>query len=208
MGRLRVIAAPFVAGAPAGARVRTRLRVSPQDAAVLWAAGSHLGSLAGGDLAARCAEGRLDAGGRAVSRRERKRALTPGSSSRWAGAITRASDDQWQLAARNLHAQQASLRARAGRIEARAAVPAGGKNGRVPGYPTPAERHAKAIRLKTLNGRLARTERRLDNGAVSVVRGGKNLLRKRNNLAAAGLTEDQWRQQWEAARLFLTAGAP
>ena len=53
MGRLRVIAAPFVAGAPAGARVRTRLRVSPQDAAVLWAAGSHLGSLAGGDLAAR-----------------------------------------------------------------------------------------------------------------------------------------------------------
>ena len=198
MGRLRVIAAPFVAGAPAGARVRTRLRVSPQDAAVLWAAGSHLGSLAGGDLAARCAEGRLDAGGRAVSRRERKRALTTGSSSRWAGAITRASDDQWQLAARNLHAQQASLRARAGRIEARAAVPAGGNNGRVPGYPTPAERHAKAIRLKTLNGRLARTERRLDNGAVSV-------LRKRNNLAAAGLTEDQWRQQWEAARLFLTA---
>jgi hypothetical protein len=30
-------------------------------------------------------------------------------------------------------------------------------------------------------------------------------LRKRNNLTAAGLTGDQWRQQWEAARLFLTA---
>ncbi len=57
MGGLREIAAPFVAGAPAGARVRTRLRVSPQDAAVLRAAGSHLGSLAGRDLAARCAEG-------------------------------------------------------------------------------------------------------------------------------------------------------
>jgi IS605 OrfB family transposase len=37
------------------------------------------------------------------------------------------------------------------------------------------------------------------------VRGGKNLLRKRQNLTAAGLTEDQWRQQWESARLFLTA---
>jgi hypothetical protein len=205
VGRLREIAAPFVAGAPAGTRVRTRLRVSPQDAVVLRAVGSHLGSLAGRDLAARCAEGRLDAEGRAVSRRERKRALTAGSSSRWAGAITRTSEDQWQLAARNLDAEQASLRARARRIEARAAVAAGGKNGRVPGYPTPAERHAKTIRLQALKGRLARTQRRLASGRVSVTRGGRALLRKRLNLAAAGLTEDQWRQQWQAARLFLTA---
>jgi hypothetical protein len=115
--------------------VRTRLRVSPEEAGVLRAVGSHLGSLAGRDLAARCAEDRLDAKGRAASRRERKRALTAGSSSRWAGAITRAGEDQWQLADRNLHAEGASLRARAGRIEARAAVPAGGKNGRVRGYP-------------------------------------------------------------------------
>jgi hypothetical protein len=75
MGKqLREIAEPFVAAAPAGARVRTRLRVSAQDEVVLWAAGRHLGSLAGRDLAARCAEGRLDAKGRAESRRERKRA--------------------------------------------------------------------------------------------------------------------------------------
>ena len=40
---------------------------------------------------------------------------------------------------------------------------------------------------------------------MSVTRGGRDLLRKRLNLAAAGLTEDQWRQQWGAARLFLTA---
>jgi len=40
---------------------------------------------------------------------------------------------------------------------------------------------------------------------VSVVRGGKALLRKRNNLAAAELTEARWRAQWESARLFLTA---
>ena len=152
MGRLREIAAPFVAGVPAGARVRTRLRVSAGDAAVLRAAGSYLGSLAGGDLAARCAEGRLDAKGRAVSRRERKRALTGGSSSRWAGAITRASEDQWQLADRNLRAERASLRARARRIGARPAVPAGGRTGRVRGYATPAERHAKAIRLRALEG--------------------------------------------------------
>ena len=90
---LRKIAKPFVAAAPAGARVRTRLRVSGQDEAVLRAVGRHLGSLAGRDLAARCAEGRLDAKGRAESRRERKRALTAESSSRWAGAITRTSEE-------------------------------------------------------------------------------------------------------------------
>jgi hypothetical protein len=205
VGRLREIAAPFVAGAPAGARVRTRLRVSPEGAAVLRAVGSHLGSLAGRDLAARCAQGRLDASGRAISRRERKRALTAGSSSRRAGAITRASEDQWQLAERNLVAEQASLRARARRIEARAAVCAGGKDGRVCGYPAPAERHAKTVRLKALNGRLSKVERRLEAGRVSVTRGGRALLRKRNNLAAAGLTEGQWRHEWESARLFLTA---
>src|SRR6202035_85086 len=205
VGRRREIAAPFVAGAPAGARVRARLRVSPQDAAVLRAAGSHLGSLARRDPAARCAQGRLDASGRAVSRRERKRALTAGSSSRWAGAITRASEDAWQLPPPNLHAQQTSLRARVRRLEARAAVPAGGKNGRVPGYATPAERHAKTVRLQALKGRLARTERRLEAGRGAGTRGGRELLRKRLNLAAAGLTGDQWRREWEAARLFLTA---
>jgi IS605 OrfB family transposase len=201
----REIAAPFVAAAPAGARVRTRLRVWSADEAVLRAAGSHLGSLAGRDLAARCAEGRLDAKGRAVSRAARKRALTAESSSRWAGAITRTSEDQWSLAERNLRADRTSLQARVGRIEARLAVPAGGRDGRVRGYPTPAERHAKAIRLQSLKARLAAVGRRLEAGAVPVVRGGRALLRKRGNLAAAGLTEAQWRGQWESARLFLTA---
>jgi ABC transporter len=40
---------------------------------------------------------------------------------------------------------------------------------------------------------------------VSVVRGGKALLRTHGSLAAAGLTQARWRQQWESARLFLTA---
>lgn len=48
--------------------MRTRLRVSDADAAVLRAVGGHLGSLAGRDLAARCAEGRLDRKGQAESR--------------------------------------------------------------------------------------------------------------------------------------------
>jgi hypothetical protein len=202
---LRPVAAPFVAEAPAGARVRTRLRVSAEDEAVLRAAGSHLGSLAGRDLAVRCAEGRLDMRGKAVSRAARKRALTGEASSRWAGAITRTSENQVTLAERNLRVERASLQARDRRIEARLAVPAGGKSGQVRGYATPAERHAKSIRLKSLRARADRADQWLAAGAVSVVRGGRALLRKRGSLDAAGLTEEQWRVQWEAARLFLTA---
>jgi len=202
---LRPVAAPFVAGVPAGARVRARLRLPAEDEAVLRAAGAHLGSLAGRDLAARCAQGRLDAHGRARSRAARKRALTAQASSRWAGAITRTTEDQWGLAERNLQADKASLTARIRRIGARLAIPAGAKAGRTRGYATPAERHAKALRLRSLQARLARVQRQLDAGTVPVVRGGKALLRKRDNLAAAGLTEDQWREQWEASRMFLTA---
>ncbi len=166
---------------------------------MLVAVGSHLGSLAGRDLAAVCAAGM---GG---ARAARKRALTKESSSRWAGAITRTSDDQVRLAGRNLRTERASLQARVRRIEARMVVPAGGKAGRVRGYATPAERHAKDIRLRGLKARLARIERQTESGTVSITRGGRGLLRKRSNLAAAGLTVEQWRERWEASRWFLTA---
>jgi hypothetical protein len=167
---LREIAGPFVVAPPAGVRVRARLRVSGTDAGVLREVGEYLGSLASGDLAARCAEGRLDAGQRARSRQVRKQELTAKSSSRWAGALTRTSEDAYQLAYRNLLAERRSLLARIQRIETRLVVTAGQRAGR-----------------------------------VRVCRGGKNLLRKRNSLAAAGLTETQRRERWEASRLFLTA---
>ncbi|HEX6451528.1 MAG TPA: transposase [Trebonia sp.] len=194
-----------MAAAPAGVRVRTRLRVSAEDAGILRAVGSHLGSLAGRDLAARCAEGRLDARNQAASRARRKRALTGESSSRWAGAITRTSEDQVRLAEQNLRAERASLRARVQRIEARLKVPVSGKQGRTRGYATAAERHAKLLRLHALKARFALVERQLEEGSVSVTRGGRALLRKRANLDAAGLTEDRWRTGWDAARMFITA---
>ena len=179
MRGLRPVAAPFVAAVPAGARVRTRLRVSAQDEAVLRAVGLHLGSLAGRDLAARCAEGRLDAKGRAASRARRKRALTAESSSRWAGAITRTSEDQHRLAGQNLRAERATLQARIARIEARLPVPAGGTAGRARGYATPAGRHAKTVRLQTLQARLARVDRRLEAGRVSSRRREPSCSRRR-----------------------------
>jgi hypothetical protein len=201
-GRLREVRPSFAVAGPPGARVRTRLRLSAQDEAVLQAAGRHLGSLASADLAARCAEGRLDAHGRAASR---KRTLTAASSSRWAGAITRTTEDQWQLSWRNLHAEKASLRARIRAIQTRLAVPAGQTAGRVRGYPTQADRHAKQARLQVLTARQAAAGQRITRGQVSVTRGGRRLLRNRANLDAAGTTQAQWRAQWDAARLFLTA---
>lgn len=177
---LRPISAPFVAAVPAGVRVRTRLRVSAQDEAVLRTVGRHLGSLAGRDLAARCAERRLNAKETARSRAERKRALTAESSSRWPGTITRTSEDQHVRAGQSLRAEQASLTARIRRIEARLVVNTGEKVGQTRGYATAAERHSKTIRLKALKARLGRVRRHVDAGTVSVVRGGKSLLQKRN----------------------------
>src|SRR5215472_2315548 len=198
---LREIAAPFVAAVPAGARVRTRVRVSGQDARVLAAVGGHLGTLASADLAARVREGRLDPAGRAASRRVRKQQLTALSSSRWAGTITRTSDDQWDLAERNLKAEQRSLLARIGKLERRIALPTRGKGG----YATQAERWEKQQRLQRLQARAAAVQRRLEHGHVSACRGSRRLARARHNLDAAGLTEAGWRARWEPARWFITA---
>src|SRR6266702_1585661 len=203
--RLREIAAPFVAAGPAGARVRTRLRLSDCDAEVMSALGGRRIIKTETDLARRCAQGRLGARERAGSWRLRKQGLTASSSPRWAGAITRSSEDAFQLAARNLDAERASLQARITAITARLAVPAGHKHGRTRGYGTQAERFEKQRRLQALRHRLAEAESRSQAGQVSVCRGGRRLARSRHQLAAAGLSLPGWRDRWQAARLFLCA---
>jgi hypothetical protein len=70
----------------------------------------------------------------------------------------------------------------------RLAVPAGEKEGRSAGYATPAERHAKTIRLKALKARLARVERQLAGGAVTVTRGGCQCITPRRPLT----TPQRW----------------
>ena len=205
MSGLRPVAGPFAAAPPAGARVRTRLRVDEADERVLREAGQYLGSLALSDLAGRCRQGRLDSKGQAVSRRQRKKDLTKQSSSRWAGAITRASEDQWRLSWMGLGQDVAALKARIRTMDARLAVPAGQKKGRVRGYATQAERYQKQRRLQQLKARLGIAGQRVAEGRVSVVRGGRRLLRARANLDAAGMTVAGWQKQWRAERLFLTA---
>jgi hypothetical protein len=199
---MRSLVPPFLVAAPTGARIRTRLRLGAADEQVLRAVGQELGHLAGHDVAIRC---RLGPGRDA--RAERKRALTPASSSRWAGSITRVSNDQWQRGRRNLLDARVGLHRACCRIRVRLAVPVGGRHGRVRGYASQAERFQKQRRLQHLEARFAEVEERVAQGRVSVCRGGRRLAKLRHALDRDGvaLTEAQWRARWQAARWFLTA---
>lgn len=207
---LRALADPFTVPAPAGARIRDRLRVSANDAEVLRVVGDHLGGHAHADLAERVRIGRVPV--KDNRRAERKRALTKVSSSRWAGAITRASEDQYQLSLRCLFDERASLRRAIAKIHQRLAVPCGQRMGGVRGYPSTAERAQKQRRVQVLTAHLSEVEQRIEAGHPAIVIGGRKLAKTRHNLADAGLTEAEWRERWNAERLFLTAdgesGAP
>jgi hypothetical protein len=197
---MRSISPPFVAARPAGTRIKTRLRLSVADEAVVWAVGQYLGRLAGADLAWRC---RL--GPASEQRAVRKRTLTGQSSSRWAGSITRIANDQWQRAHANLADRRIALLHAVCTIRMRLAVPVGQRQGRLRGYATQAERFAKQGRLQHLLAELAEVEGRLTTRRVSVCRGGRRLAKQRHTLDQVKLTEQQWRTRWQAERLFLTA---
>ncbi|MCX4693323.1 hypothetical protein [Streptomyces sp. NBC_01408] len=207
---LRTLTDPFTVPAPAGARVRDRLRLSTPDGEVLQIVGEHLGHHARADLAARVRIGRVTV--KDNRRAERKSALTKVSSSRWAGAITRASEDQYQLSLRCLFDERASLRRAVASIGKRVAVACGQRVGGVRGYPSRAERAQKQCRLQVLTARLAEVEQRIGAGHPAVVVGGRRLVKVRHNLAEAELIESEWRERWDAQRMFLTAdgesGAP
>ncbi|SEQ98201.1 hypothetical protein SAMN04487983_101027 [Streptomyces sp. yr375] len=132
MGGLRKLGASFVVSGPSGVSVRTRLKqLSPADEEVLRLVGAHLGSLASRDLKARCRDALAHDAGRWAAR---KRELTPASSSRWAGAITKASHDQWALSRRCRLTHIQSLEAGIGTIRHRLSLPLREKgSGRVPG---------------------------------------------------------------------------
>ncbi|WP_220139840.1 hypothetical protein [Nocardia huaxiensis] len=160
--------------------------------------------MASGDLQARCADGTAHDRDRWA---ERKRALTAESSSRWAGAITKASNELWALARRGQQAHLRSLEAGIAILRARLALPIGaaGTGGKPGGYRSRREWFAKSRRLQILSIRLEAVRADHDAGRVRVVRGGRRLANTRHHLDAAGLTDSQWRARWEAARWFLTA---
>ncbi len=199
------LAVPFVVPSPSGVAVRTRLKqLTARDEEVLRRVGAHLGALASRDLKTRCRDGlEHDAATWAA----RKRELTPASSARWAGAITKATHDQWALARRCALAHIHSLEAGVRTLRHRLSLPVDAKGSKKApgGYRSRREWHAKSRRLHVLEDRLERERAAWTAGTVHVVRGGKRLARTRHNLPAAQLTEGEWRGRWEAARWFLQA---
>ncbi|MGW3731305.1 IS200/IS605 family accessory protein TnpB-related protein, partial [Streptomyces sp. NPDC000851] len=205
MDGLREVAPPFVVPGPTGVAIRDRLKhLTPEDEKVLRLVGAHLGSLASKDLKTRCADGLEHSTDTWAAR---KRELTAASSSRWAGSITKATHDQWALARRGQAAHVRSLEAGIETIEHRLSLPVGQKGSkRAPGgYRSTHEWFHKRRRLHVLEDRLDQVRTDREAGRVRVVRGGKRLLGTRHNLADAGLSEDEWRQRWEAERWFFAA---
>ncbi|MFB7612972.1 IS200/IS605 family accessory protein TnpB-related protein [Kitasatospora sp. NPDC056181] len=202
---MRAVADPFVVPGPSGVSIRDRLRgLTPHDDEVLRLLGAYAGSLASRDLAARCRDG---LGHSNETWAARKRELTAVSSSRWAGSITRATHDQWALARRGQAAHLDSLDTGIRTTRHRLSLPIGEKGTkRAPGgYRSRQEWFAKSRRLATLEDRHAAVAADYVSGRVRVARGGRKLLNTRHHLAAANLTEAQWRERWEAARRFLSA---
>ncbi|WP_328886397.1 transposase [Streptomyces sp. NBC_00316] len=205
MGGVRALAVSFVAPGPCGVAVRDRLKhLTAQDEGVLRAVGAHQGALASGDLKARCADG-LEHGAKTWA--ERKRDLTKESSSRIAGAITKATHDQWALARRCQAAHIQNLAAGIKTLRHRLSLPIGEKGTKraAGGYRSEGEWFRKSRRLAALEDRHAAAVADWQAGRVRVVRGGKRLLNTRHHLAEARLTEDEWRQRWEAERWFIAA---
>ncbi|MEZ5115574.1 MAG: hypothetical protein R2737_04820 [Candidatus Nanopelagicales bacterium] len=206
MTRPRQLADPFVVAPPKGVRTRTRIPVTDDEAARLDQIGQFLGSRYRADLVERVMLGAV----KDPERARRKKTLTVDTSSRWAGAITRTTEDQYRLAMRALRDEVATLTSATATIRARLAVTPGASNSlsgraRVSGYRDQAERFAKSRRLTVLQARLDRARQRLADGRPVIVVGGKRLWRNRHHLDRARMTEQQWRAAWTAERSFLTA---
>ncbi|MHB1575258.1 MAG: IS200/IS605 family accessory protein TnpB-related protein [Candidatus Dormibacteria bacterium] len=195
-------------------RIRTRLPVSDADQAVIVALGTHLGRLARADLAKRSRAG-LDHSEKVWA--QRKRAVTKESSSRWAGAITKASNDAYATARRNQLRQRADLTRAIATLEEKIELSCHSAKERGElramragrklkfGYCSELELAMKRQRLQHLRARRARLDQELDAGRVHITRGGKCLLRHRLHLDQAGITKEQWRALWDASRWWITA---
>jgi hypothetical protein len=184
----------------------------------------HLGRLRRADLAYVChpvpSGLSLDDDVNRQARRDalnaRKHAITAESSSRWAGTIIRANDDQYRLARESQARHIVSLGAAISSIEKRLGQPTGDmlaredrktRKGqtRTKGYVTQAERFQKQRRLQSLRAELGRVMADRDAKLARVVDGGKRLVKTRHNLCTAGLAEAEWRERWSCARWRIEA---
>jgi IS605 OrfB family transposase len=209
---LRTLSEPFVVEAPRGQKITTRAHFSDAEEQVIVEVGGLLTSLANKDLAERVA---LGAGHKHLGGSARKQALTARTSSRWAGTITRGSDDQYNLAMRGLRAARVTKIRAIDAIEERLVIPTGtsvkrgscAERGRktVKGYPNQQVRWLKQQRRNQLIAELIQIEAQITSSQPSIVRGGRKLLNNRHHLIEAGLSVEQWRERWDSSRMLISA---
>jgi IS605 OrfB family transposase len=201
VARILRFSPPRVVDPPVSVTIRTRLRLSPRDAAVLSDLGQVVARARGRDLAERC---RLGTSHTKEDFARRKRSLTAEMSARWAGTITRGNNDQWLLARRAQRAHLADLEQAMSQITYRLSLPAGSKEGRVAGYGSQGQRAAKQGRLQILRARHEQVQRDYSAGRVHVTQGGKDRLRQRLHLEDSS-AESQWQRDWVNARRRIEA---
>ena len=198
---LRRIREPFVVAASSGVSASARLEVTEAEHDVLVAVGLLLGQRRCEDWVSLVGRRRS---GEDFGRQRRREALTAGSTSRWADAVTMSNDRQFRLAMDNLYRERRDKRAALAKVEARLAAPIGGRDGRVRGYKSKAEHAGKVQRRDHLQAKLAALQRRIDERSPSVQFGGRDLARER-----VGLDTDEdlaaWRVRRLAARMFIEA---
>jgi len=151
----------------------------------------------------------------------RKQELTAKCSSRYAGWVTKSSNDAYNLAMRN---QQRALTEKEKAIEViakkltlpvhteaerRALIEEEAKRAKAEnrrlrhldfGYRSAHEHAMKRRRLTHLQHEAEQLRQDIAAGTVHITRGGKKLLRNRLHLDEAGLSEDEWRARWYAKR--------
>jgi hypothetical protein len=199
-------------------RIRARVRVNEEDLAVVRALSEHFSSLEARDVAARCALGKYQ------DKREwarRKREVTTQSSSRWAGRVTKHANNVYATAKRNQKRHLADTERAIAVISKKLDLPVHSgverkkllseeaalakAEGRKPrhltfGYRSETEHYNKRRRLQHLVARADRLLMDSHAGRVHVTLGGKKLMKNRLHLKEAGLSQDEWRTRWLAAR--------
>jgi IS605 OrfB family transposase len=183
----------------------TRLRLTAGDRKLLRAVGEHLAVARGHDLPAALR-------GEPQNARAKHLSVTFGIQARYAGSIVRANDAQVRLAREGRWRHKLSLQRGIAALERRLAATTrqgcgcGESRGCTTcrdGYATRNEWWTKRRRLDVLRARLVETDRRLVEKDYAIVFGGRRLLNTRHHLDKAGLTLEQWQQQWADERLFL-----
>ena len=199
-------------------RIRTRLYVSKQDRLVLESLARHFDSLQSRDLARRCKDGSNSDN---TAWADRKRELTAECSSRWAGWITKNSNDAWSTARRNQRRHLSDLESAISTIERKLAFPIhriserkaireaeavrAKTENRKPrtlyfGYRSAHEHAMKRMRLDHLKSERDKLKKDLDDSVVHITRGGKYLMKNRLHLEETGIDENTWRAEWYAKR--------